>query len=260
MRFKTIILFVCTALASLSCLNDGEVHRNGKDADATPVLYKMGTPEVFKTGITGLSAVCVNENGDGLYAALDDGLLYEVGLDGTVKGTVPFESEHDWEGVTVNRADRTVFLSEERERAVYVLNADRKGVTKLTSIEVPESTDDNRGFEGIAFGNGNLYLANQALPKRVFVWSLKEEKVISSFDIEFATYLSDIFYDDRDGSLWITDSKKQALTNIRPDGSVIGSYDISFVKKPEGFCIDTVQKTFWFCCDSTGDLYKVSYN
>ena len=255
MKFRTIIICAIALYAPLSCIPDNEVGKDDK-----PVLYKMGNKEVFETGIVGLSAVCVNENGDGLYGALDDGLLYEIGLDGTVKGTVPFKSEHDWEGVTVDRGTGTVYLSEEREWAVYKVNADKKGFTKVCAITVEGGTD-NRGFEGVAFGNGMLYLANQASPRRIYTWSLAEEKVVGTLDLDVsvANFLSDIFYDERNGSLWITDSKKQQLTNMKTDGTVIGVYDISFVQKPEGFCIDIANKTFWFCCDTTGKLYKVSY-
>ena len=74
-----------------------------------------------------------------------------------------------------------------------------------------------------------------------------------------AQYLSDIFYDYGTSSLWITDSKSKALTNIKPDGTIIGTYDISFVTKLEGFCIDAKRKMFWFTCDQTGRLHSINY-
>ena len=104
-----------------------------------------------------------------------------------------------------------------------------------------------------------MYLANQDAPKRIYVYSLSQGKVTSTLDISFAKYLSDVFYDPTSATLWITDSKSQALTNIKLDGTVIGTYDISFVTKPEGFCIDAKRKMFWFTCDQTGRLHSISY-
>ncbi len=241
-----------------SCVKDAAYGVPETPSTPQPALYKLGTPKAYETDVTGLSAICLNENEDGFYAAYDKGLLYEIGLDGKVKGTVPFETSHDWEGVTVDRSDGTVYLCEEREWAVYKLNKDKKGVTLVAQVPVEGGTN-NRGYEGIASGPGVLYLANQDAPKRIYVYSLSQGKVTSTLDISFAKYLSDVFYDSKSGTLWITDSKSQALTNIKLDGTIIGTYDISFVTKPEGFCIDAKRKMFWFTCDQTGRLHSISY-
>lgn len=253
-----LVLCILAAASLSSCVKDAAYGVPESPSTPDPVLYKLGTPVTYETGITGLSAICLNENEDGFYAAYDKGLLYEIGLDGKVKGVLPFETSHDWEGVTVDRSDGSVYLCEEREWAVYKLNKDKKGVTLLAKVPVEGGTN-NRGYEGIASGPGVLYLANQDAPKRIYVYSLSQAKVTSTLDISFAQYLSDVFYDSRSATLWITDSKSKALTSIKPDGTVIGTYDISFVTKPEGFCIDTKRKMFWFTCDDTGRLHSISY-
>ena len=264
MEIKLSSLILCLSLAAAalnSCVEDAAYQTFEPPKDEVPpgpVLYRLGTPVTYPTGIPGLSSICLNEKGDGFYAAYDKGKLYEIGLDGTVKGIVPFESSHDWEGVTVDRSDGTVYLCEEREWAVYKLNKARNGVTLVAQIDV-EGGENNRGFEGIASAPGILYLANQDKPRRIFVYSLSESKVISTMDISFAKYLSDIYYDNTDGSLWITDSKRRTLTNIKTDGTIIGEYDISFVAKPEGFCMNPVRKQFWFVCDQTGNIHSISY-
>ena len=43
-------------------------------------------------------------------------------------------------------------------------------------------------------------------------------------------------------------------------GTVLKEYDISFINKPEGFCKVPSRKEFWFVCDKTNKIYKVSYN
>ncbi len=271
---RTIILCSCIA-AFVSCVKDpafvpethepevtdepsGEGGGSGEESPAGK-NYALSGEKSYATGLDGLSSICLNEKGDGFYIAQDGGLLYEAGLDGTVKGTVPFKSSHDWEGVTVNPADGTIYLCEEREWAIYKVNADHKDVTLVGRISV-EGGVSNKGFEGITYGKGFLYVANQASPSRIYKYSIKEKKVVSTMDISFAEYLSDIFYEESDGSLWITDSKKQRLTNIDAEsGETIAEYNISFVKKPEGFCLDKERKMFWFCCDKTGNLHSISY-
>ena len=118
-------MLLCLSLAAAalnSCVEDAayQTYEPPKEEiPQEPRPYKLGTPASHPTGISGLSSICLNEKGDGFYVAHDKGRLYETGLDGTVKGIVPFESSHDWEGVTVDRSDGTVYLCEEREWAVY---------------------------------------------------------------------------------------------------------------------------------------------
>ena len=263
MKRFSLILIACAAMA-VSCLKDEEVHLTEPENEEPqqPVeetRYTLSDWKEYKTGIAaGLSAIVLNERGDGFYAAHDKGLVYEIGLDGTVKGTVPFESSHDWEGITVDRTDGTVYLCDEREWAVYKLSPNHQELIPVTAITVEGGTE-NRGFEGIACGGGNLYLANQDAPKRIYVWSLSGKKVTATLDLDFPLYVSDIYYDDTDGTLWITDSKRQALTNIRQDGTVVEKYDISAVQKPEGFCMDRAHGRFWFTCDDTSKIHCVSF-
>ena len=228
-----------------------------------PVIvdYTLGETTSFDTGLEGLSAICLNEAGDGLYIAEDNGHVYEFGLDGKQRNKFSFPSPdnaHDWEGIT-RSADGKIFLCEERLREVYLLSADHKSVTKVSKGPYEDGGQDNQGYEGIAAGDGVLYVANQSLPLRVYKYSLADKTWGSAFDANWATSLSDIFYDSEDGTLWITDAKTQKLTQMTTGGEVIKDYDISFVKKPEGFCKDSARKQFWFVCDKTSKIQAVSY-
>ena len=104
-----------------------------------------------------------------------------------------------------------------------------------------------------------LYIANQSKPTRVYSYSIADKTWATAFDAEWATSLSDIYYDDADKTLWITDAKTQKLTQLKTDGTKVKEYDISFVKKPEGFCKDVAHKQFWFVCDKTSKLQTVTY-
>ena len=103
-----------------------------------------------------------------------------------------------------------------------------------------------------------LYVANQSAPLRVYAYSLETGEWTTAFDAAWAKSLSDIYYDSSDGTLWITDAKTQKLTQLSTDGTVLKTYSIAFVQKPEGFCKDTAHNTYWFVCDATAKLQRVT--
>ena len=244
-----------------SCLGDEPVIIDGDDKPSESKVYTLGEVKSYDTGLEGLSAICLNEAGDGLYVAEDNGHVYEFGLDGKQKNKFSFPSPdaaHDWEGIC-RGADGKIYLCEERLREVYLLSADHKSVTKVSKGPYEDGGQENQGYEGIAAGNGVLYVANQSLPKRVYMCTLADKTWDTAFDANWATSLSDIYYDSEDGTLWITDAKTQKFTQMDAKGTVIKDYDISFVKKPEGFCKDAAHKQFWFVCDKTSKIQTVSY-
>lgn len=256
-------LFVCLlAVASLNaCLRDDDPPEVNK---TEPKVYTMGTPTSYSTELEGLSAICLNETGDRLLIADDNGKFHEFDLNGNLKAsfTVPKpdgRDKVDLEGITRSTDGTTIYVCEERYREVYTVSADHKTLTLLSTGPRETGSTDNQGYEGIAAGPGVLYIANQSLPKRVYTYSLTTKEWGTAFDAEWATSLSDIFYDKEDGTLWITDAKTQKLTHLKTDGTVLHTYDISFVKKPEGFCKDPAGKRFWFVCDQTSKIQTVTY-
>ena len=259
--FKHCIICLIAVSSLTACLRDEPVVIDGGDETDDVKTYTLGTPTSFSTKLEGLSAICLNEAEDGLLVAEDNGHVYEFGFDGSLKNTFSFPSPndaHDWEGIT-RAADGTIYLCEERLREVYKLNADHKGVTLVSKGPIEDGSEENQGYEGIAAANDILYIANQSKPFRIYSYSLKSGKWNSVFDVSGAQSLSDLFYDSEDGTLWITDAKTQQLTQINAKGTVLNDYDISFVKKPEGFCKVPGRSEFWFVCDKTSALYKVTY-
>ncbi len=247
-------------VSSLSaCLRDDPVNISDGDGPEESTGYKLGSREEFDTKTDGQSSLCLNEAGDGLLLANDNGFIYEYDLEG--KLTDSHEIKGDWEGIT-RASDGTIYLCEERTREVYRLSADHNSVT-LFSKGLNETQEsgyaENQGYEGIAAGPGVLYIANQSGPKRVYTCNVSTKEWGKAFDFPAASSLSDIFYDADDNTLWITDAKTRKLTQFKTDGTQLQTIDISFVNKPEGFCKDSGRKLFWFVCDKTNILYKVSY-
>ena len=231
---------------------------------SSPEWIHFGAGNIFRAFQANVVQRLLNDKvmETGLLVAEDNGHVYEFGLDGQLKNTCSFakpNDAHDWEGIT-KAADGSIYLSEERTREIYKLSADHKSVTLVSKGPEEAGSEENQGYEGIAAGNGVLYVANQSKPKRVYAYSIADMTWTTAFDADWATSLSDIYYDSDDGTLFITDAKTQKLTQVKTDGTKVQEYSISFVKKPEGFCKDAKNKTFWFICDSTSKLYSVTYN
>lgn len=254
-------------VSSLACLRDEPYVDGGKTEPAQGDIrvYTLGTPQSYDTNTDGLSAICLNEAGDALLIAQDGGDILEYNFDGTLrkKTTMPNpdgRSKVDLEGIARSVDKTAIYLCEERFREVYSLNADHQGFQLLSVGPIEDGHEDNQGYEGIAAGpDGILYVANQSKPLRVYTYKLSTQEWGTAFDAAWATSLSDIFYDAEDNSLWITDAKTQKLTQLSLSGTVLQNIDISFVSKPEGFCKDPERKLFWFVCDKTKKIFKVSY-
>ena len=240
-------------------MKDGAAYEGGENGGKT----EEGTDPAradYDTGLEGLSALCLNEAGDGLLVAEDNGHVYEFGLDGKLRNTFSFPSPNnsrDWEGIT-RAEDGTIYLCEERRREIYKLSKNHQDVTFISKGPSEAGAKDNQGYEGIAAGPGVLYVCNQSAPFRVYSYSLQKDEWTTAFDADWAKSLSDIFYDSTDGTLWITDAKTQTLTQLKTDGTILKTYSISFVEKPEGFCRDTAHGTYWFVCDKKAKLHKAS--
>ena len=246
-----------------ACLKDEPVIIDEGGTEETK--YTLGTPTSYDTKLDGLSAICLNEAGDGLLVAQDNGNVLEFDFEGNLKktNTMPNpdgRSKVDLEGIA-NASDGNIYLCEERYREVWKLSADHKSMALLSTGPKEDGSEDNQGYEGIAAGpDGVLYVANQSKPFRVYTFSTKTKTWQTAFDVTWAQSLSDIYYDSEDETLWITDAKTQIMTQVKTDGTKLQEISISFVNKPEGFCKDTARKLFWFVCDKTNKIFKVSYN
>ena len=260
MSIPSVLCLLTASFLFASCVRDVAYEGGGKTEEETADGGSASAKTEYNTGLEGLSAICLNEAGDGLLVAEDNGHVYEFGLDGQLRNTFSFPSPndaHDWEGIT-RAGDGTIYLCEERRREVYRLGKNHQEVTLISKGPEVSGSKDNQGYEGIAAGPGVLYVCNQSDPLRVYSYSLEKDEWTTAFDADWAESLSDIYYDSTDGTLWITDAKTQALTQLKTDGTILKTYGISFVDKPEGFCRDTAHGTYWLVCDKKAKLYNAS--
>ena len=211
----------------------------------------------YPTTIKGLSGLCLNASGDGLYAVSDGGSLYELAFDGTVGSTL-CQTKHDFEAVTLDPATGALYLTDEGENALYRFAGGQ--LSLVTKIDVPGGGVYNKGLEGVAWDGRYLYVANQAEPTLILKYDPETDKVVDQIRIDFVTFLSDIAYDAVDHALWILDSKGPNLYKCTLAGEVQRTWSVAFVAKAEALALDRNRGCVWLGCDKTGRLYRVEIN
>lgn len=223
-----------------------------------PVDVTLTDYREFQTGVTELSGLCFNAVGSGFYAVSDRGGLYEINLEG---GTVRelLSSGNDLEAVALDSKGSVIYAVDESTGEILTLSGDGyKTAGLLATVSIPGGGKKNRGPEGMAFHDGKLILANQAEPTVLVDFSIAEKKITAERTVTFATYLSDICYDQTDDTLWILDSKGPAVYHCKQDLTLLGTYRIPFVAQAEGLEVDHRRSCLWIGCDTTAKLYKVS--
>src|SRR4051794_2371013 len=81
------------------------------------------------------------------------------------------DSSHDCEGIGLDPAGN-LYICEEKDRAIYRWDAEKKKVSKLKIDWAPvqkffSRLDDNASFEGITIGGGKLWVANERSEPRI---------------------------------------------------------------------------------------------
>lgn len=208
----------------------------------------------YPTTIKGLSGLCLNSSGNGLYAVSDGGQLYELAFDGTVGRTL-CDTKNDFEAVTIDTATGILYLVDEGENAIYRYASDT--LEQIALIDVPGGGVSNKGLEGVMFDGHYLYVANQAEPTLILKYDPAAKAVVGQIGIDFVTFLSDIAYDAVDNALWILDSKGPKLYKCTIAGEVVKTWSVDFVAKAEALALDRNHGCVWLGCDQTSRLYRV---
>ncbi len=217
---------------------------------------EKGGWESYETGLKNLSGLCYNKNGTTLLGAIDKGSVFEIDFRGNVLRKLPLQQSGDFEAITMNYKNGAIYLADEGLMTIFQLSSNEEKLFEIVELSIPNSMV-NKGLEGLAYGLDTLYIANQTSPTRLFKYCLSSKEIFFQ-DVSFATYLSDVCFDDTDNSLWFVDSKKQMIFHCTLNAEVIASQNIPMVKKAEALFIDRKNYTAWVGCDDTGLLYKIN--
>lgn len=248
--FKLVsVLMAVVLIGSIFACQSDKKNKKNKSSKSADFTY-------MSTGISGFSGICLGKTPQTFLALSDRNGLYEISEDGSINRRINALGYQDMEGICINTSNNQVYLVEETQMRAYRLSEDEKTLERFIDVVVPQG-EINKGIEGIACGKDTLYVVNQDSPPLLIKYNLTTGKEVQRTVLNFAGFLSDIFYDETDDTLWIADSKKQKIFHCDLNGEVIDDQNISFVKKPEALMVDRKSNVAWVGCDETGYLYKV---
>ena len=211
---------------------------------------------VYETEVKGLSGLTLGRDGKSFLAVSDKYGIYNIDTTGSLIRKLPYNGSNDFEGVTVNQSNGLIYLADEASMSIFQLSGDEQLVTTVAHIIIDNGVN-NKGIEGIAYGNDTLYVVNQESPTMLIKFALGSRTETTRNPVSFAQFLSDICFDRTDNSLWICDSQQKIIFHCDLSGNVIASQEIDYVDKAEAIAIDRPNNIAWIGCDATGKLYKI---
>ena len=181
---------------------------------------------------------------------------------------------YDIEGITEDTR-RRIYLCEEANRWILRCDPRSNTVERLKIDWTPvqkyfSPVDRNASFEGIAIGDGKLYVANERQRGRIIVVDLAALKVVDDFEVRssvaslWGPQYSDLCWFP--GELYVLMREDHVVLRVNPHShQVLAEYDFSkmeaapenkyrklywFVGVMEGLAVD--EKNFWLVTDNNG--------
>jgi uncharacterized protein YjiK len=181
-------------------------------------------------------------------------------------------SRYDSEGLAIDGAGR-IYFCEESQRSVFRCSRDGSDVELLSIDWTPIAKyfkgGINASFEGIAVGNGKLYVANERESPIIAIVDLNSRKLEDSFFVDSSGFaVGGPHYTDLcffDGRLFVLDRNHRCILEVDCTSRKVvaehafGAIEVSeefayFTDFPtgtmEGLAID--EKYFWFVTDNNG--------
>ena len=204
-----------------------------------------------KINVSEASGLTINTSGSALYTVSDNtNSIYQLATDGTVLKEYVYNG-NDVEGISMVSANK-VLLVEERTKEIVEYDLTTKNYKKHKVIY--NNNDSNMGLEGIAFNlnDNTLFIINEKDPG--LLMRLRSDfSIIESYDLDFASDYSGIFYDKELNILWILSDESKTINKCSLKGKLIKSYAIDVVKA-EGIAVTNTN--IYIVSDSNSTLYK----
>lgn len=189
------------------------------------------------------------------------GSVYSISFRGEILNQLSYRGD-DLEGITMNPADGTLWVLEERLRQAVQLDITGRVLQK---IQIPVVvTDENSGPEGIAVNpkNGHLYILNEKLP-REFIELDKSFRVVRRISVEFdrpfqMNDLSGLFYDWETQQFWMVSDESAKI--VITDSNLTPRYAYNLDRmKFEGIAVDSERRRIYLVNDEEDRLYIYEY-
>lgn len=157
--------------------------------------------------------------------------LFEITYNGTLTNTASTTSySNEPTGLSYNPNNNHLFVSDDNSRRIFEVDPGTDGRYGTSDDKISYFSTSSFGSsdpEGVAYGNGNLYIAD-GVGKKVFQTTLTGN-LIKSFDLG-QHGLNDpegITYNPDNGSLFVVDRSTKGVIETTTDGVLIQKIDIS---------------------------------
>ena len=226
--------------------------------DRTPVAADPAVPSLVEidtvdlSGVPEPSGLALDIDGVHLWTVSDrTGTIYRLTLSGTRVATLDVGGQ-DLEGITVDPADGTLYVTE--EGLGQVLHFDREGnlLATLTPAGLPEM--GNSGLEGITIdtSNGHLFLLKEKNPG-LLVEIDTSGQVLAVTELVFADDYSGLAYDATLDQLLVVSDQSATLTWCNTEGAAIKTL-ATHLDKGEGIAIGPTGDVYYVVSDSRETL------
>ena len=245
-----------------------------------PKMPEMGAITKYAVQFNELSGLCVNTDGDFIWA-LGDGseicrvsiegkLLEKAGLKTTGNSTIDSEGlsiNYDTGDLLIGGEPNAVCKIPQKDIADIFKSSTFKGVVSLFSIADAKSFG-NAGLEGFTYykknsdGHGLAYAGTQT-GSYLYLCDLETGEVLWRKGLRekhtVITEIAGLCYDPLTDWLWVIDSESHKFFALTGDGEqLLGAYALKSKSNEESICVDHKNHCIWVGDDygSTSYIYK----
>lgn len=223
-------------------------------------LPVMGSYTVMGVDLDELSGLCFNRTRTELIACGDRGVIKSVSFDGDA--TDLFSNPSDMEGITINPSNGDIYIAVEGKQEIHRLLAPDYN-THEVMFPIEEAVVEeyaNDGLEAVEYYKDNKLFAGSQRYSNIWICETNG-RILSKISLsDFAEEVAGLHYDSEADWLWVTDSRKSLMYICKVDGTLLASYDISFIDNAESICVDRAAGAVWVGSDEKETkLYRIDF-
>ncbi len=226
--------------------------------NAVPVMGDQ--IQVFDVEVEELSGLCFNKDATELLSCGDQGVVKAISFAGEAKDILVQDA--DMEGITLDPATGDLYIAVEGCQEIYRMSApDYSSAESVFAVkEAVENNYRNGGLEAVEYYKDDILFVGSQTEANLWQYRF-DGTMISKISLSsFASEIAGLCYDPEADLLWVTDSNKCAIFLCRTDGTLLATYDVSYIENAESICVDRQRGCVWVGSDEDSPkLYKISF-
>lgn len=239
-KIDYFIIFISSVLFAFSC-------NNQKEENVKTLIFSISE----KIPVSEPSGIDLSYDEKAFWIVSDqDSKVYLIDSWGNEIKNFTVNGE-DLEGITV-LTDSTLAVILERTREVVILDTSGK---ELNRKKIDLEGELNSGLEGISYdpNKKTFYIVNEKKPRLLLTLD-KNLAELRRDTLDFVKDVSEIFFDDKDNTLWILSDESKCIVKTDLSGNPIEKFKIK-IDQPEGITFNKARTKLFIVSDFTGNLY-----